>query len=201
MNPLISQQLLAQNIRNPAIDLGFTSGAEFLGRLIPALIGLGFVIGAIVFVFILIVGAIQWITSGGDKMRLEQARSRITSALVGVIILLAFFAILNLVECFFGIGLRRVRIGAFDIGFASTLICPQGGGGDGGGDGGSAPSGGNTACPCGGSCSGYYAVTDSVGRRTFAGGCYRCTSGGWVSVGGECGTLTCRDPGWECRNP
>ncbi len=115
-------------INNPALPptLRNINGVQFLSRFIPALIALGLVIGGIVFVFILITGAISWMTSGGDKMKLEQARSRITSALVGIIILFAFFAILNLVECFIGIGLRQIRIGPFDVGFAANAVCPRG---------------------------------------------------------------------------
>jgi hypothetical protein len=48
-------------------------------------------------------------------MKMEQARNRITTALVGIVILLSFVGILNLVEIFFGIGLRRVEVGPFNI--------------------------------------------------------------------------------------
>ena len=124
METLIVSPLIAQIISNPALgDLGALTGPEFFGKLIPALVGLGFVIGAIVFVFILIYGAIQWISSGGDKMKMESARSNIASALVGVVILLGFFAILNLVSCFFGIGIGRINVGEFNITF-SGVICP-----------------------------------------------------------------------------
>ena len=124
---LLTSQILAQNIYNPVLGpLGNLSGAEFFGRLISALISFGFVIGGIVFVFVFILGAIQWITSGGDKMRMEQARSKIFNALVGIIILFSFFAILNVVECFFGIGLRRLEVGPFNISLTGGLNCSGG---------------------------------------------------------------------------
>ena len=131
---MILPQLIAQSINNPALpgDLGSLSGSEFFGRLIPALLSLALVIGAIIFLFYFLLGAINWITSGGDKMKVEQARNRITTALVGVIILLSFIAVLNLLELFFGIGLREVRVGPFQIYFlgsqssSSSITCGPG---------------------------------------------------------------------------
>jgi len=109
-------QLIAQTINNRALGpLGNLSPTEFFSGLIPALMSLGFVIGALIFVFIFIIGGISWITSGGDKMKMEQARSRVATALIGLTILLSFFAILSLTEHFFGIGLRQIEVGPFRI--------------------------------------------------------------------------------------
>jgi len=109
-------QLIAQTINNRALGpLGNLSPTEFFSGLIPALLSLGFVIGVIVFIFIFIIGAIGLIASGGDKMKMEQARSRIVTALIGITILLSFFAILSLTEHFFGIGLRQIEVGPFRI--------------------------------------------------------------------------------------
>lgn len=128
MMSVFLSQLLAQEINNPALpdNLRDLTGTEFFGNLIPALISFAIVIGVIFFVFYLIYGAIQWISSGGDKGQMEQAKSKISNALIGIFILLSFFAILNLVECFFGIGLRRLDVGPFNITFTSGLSC-QGG--------------------------------------------------------------------------
>jgi hypothetical protein len=124
MNIVITQ-LIAQSISNPALgSLGTLSPTAFFGRLIPGLLSFGLVIGVIVFLFILLQGAILWIASGGDKMKIEQAKSKLSNALVGIIILLSFFAIINLVECFFGIGLRSVYIGPFNISLSGALNCP-----------------------------------------------------------------------------
>ena len=116
-------------INNPALpaNLRNINGIVFTGKLFPALIALGFVIGAVVFMFTLIIGAIQWITSGGDKMRLEQARGKVTSAVIGLIVLFSFFAIINFVECFIGFGFRQIRIGPFDIGFMASNLCQSSG--------------------------------------------------------------------------
>ncbi len=58
--------------------------------------------GILVFVY-LVWGGIQWITSGGDKSKTEEARSRITAALVGLAIVATAWAVIQLVSYFFGI--------------------------------------------------------------------------------------------------
>lgn len=56
----------------------------------------------LVFVF-LVWGAIEWITSSGDKSKLEGARNKISNAVIGLIILAATTAVFVLVEEFLGI--------------------------------------------------------------------------------------------------
>jgi uncharacterized membrane protein len=93
---------LAQ-ITNPVLGpVAKQSGLSFFKNFIPAAINLAFVIAAIIFLFMLIFGAIQWISSGGDKQALENAKGRITNALIGIVILFALFAIVNLISNFFG---------------------------------------------------------------------------------------------------
>src|SRR5258706_6843464 len=104
-------------IGNPALgNFGSTHGPEFFGRLVPAGIGLAFLVGALIFFFMLVVWAIQWISSGGDKQALEGARSRITNALIGVIILFATFAVVKLIESFFHISIIDLNLNALRIG-------------------------------------------------------------------------------------
>ncbi len=74
-------------------------------QLISALITGALIIAAIVFFFMLLVGGIRWITSGGDKAQTEAARSQITAALVGLVIVFAAWAIAQLIGTFFGISI------------------------------------------------------------------------------------------------
>jgi len=98
-------------ITNPAIgSLGNQSGVSFFQKFAPAAVTLGFIIGVIIFFFILITGAIQWISSGGDKQALEGARGKISNALIGIIILFAVFAIIQLIQNFFGISILTLDI-------------------------------------------------------------------------------------------
>ena len=61
------------------------------------------VLGAVVCLALIIMGAIQWITSGGDKAKTEEARNRITSAIIGLIVLADTIALFSLVADFLGI--------------------------------------------------------------------------------------------------
>ena len=108
---------LAQEIRNPALGpaLQGKSGLGFFQTFIPNLVGLALVIGVLVFFFIMLMGAIQWIASGGDKAAVEAARGKITNAIVGVVILLALFALLKIIEDFFGINILTLDIGPLVI--------------------------------------------------------------------------------------
>ena len=105
---------LAQNtIENPALgpSLQSKTGIEFFQDLVPRMVGLAFLVGVLIFFFIMITGAIQWITSGGDKAAVEGARGKITNAIVGVVILLSLFALLKIIEDFFGINILALDIG------------------------------------------------------------------------------------------
>jgi uncharacterized membrane protein len=64
--------------------------------LITNLINIAFIIAVILVFFYLIWGGIEWITSGGDKGKTESARNKITSAVIGLIVLAASYAILTL---------------------------------------------------------------------------------------------------------
>jgi len=99
-------------ITNPILgDLGNKTGVDFFKNLIPGLIVLAFAVGVIIFFFMLILGAIQWISSGGDKQALEGARGRVTNAIIGLVILFSLFAVLNLIQTFFGISIMTLDIG------------------------------------------------------------------------------------------
>lgn len=74
-----------------------------LGQLISALVGTLLIVAALLAFFFLILGGIQWITSGGDKAGMEAARNKITHAIVGLIIVGAAWVIMILVQNFIGI--------------------------------------------------------------------------------------------------
>ncbi|MDP3994375.1 MAG: hypothetical protein Q8P91_00905 [bacterium] len=107
----------AGKIYNPLLGptLQGKSGVEFLQIFVPNMIGLSFVIGVVIFLFIVIIGAIQWTTSGGDKASIESARGKITNALVGIVILFSLFALLKFIEDFFGINILTLDLGVLQI--------------------------------------------------------------------------------------
>lgn len=86
------------------------SPAAFFQLFLPNLLALGLIIGVLIFFFVLIIGAIAWISSGGDKNALEEAKHKITNALIGIIILFSLFAVLKVIENFFGISILTLDI-------------------------------------------------------------------------------------------
>ncbi len=56
-----------------------------------------FVVASLAVLFMLILGAFQWITSGGEKEAVGKARGRIVNALIGLVILALSFVILRVV--------------------------------------------------------------------------------------------------------
>ncbi len=76
--------------------------AKNIGSLINGILTFILVVGALLVFLYLILGGIEWITSGGDKSKTESARNKITSAVVGLIILAASYAILLIVLNFLG---------------------------------------------------------------------------------------------------
>lgn len=68
------------------------------------------VLAAVIFFFVLVIGGIQWILSGGDKAGAETARKRITAALVGLAIVFVAWAIGTLVNSLFGINIFTLNL-------------------------------------------------------------------------------------------
>lgn len=105
------------NLLAQSIDITPGKGSSFaaLGSLtvpgiISALIRLTVVVAAIVFFFILVIGGIRWIASGGDKAQTEGARNQITAALVGLVIVFAAWAIVALINTFFHVDIFSLAI-------------------------------------------------------------------------------------------
>lgn len=106
----------ATTIKNPILGgLNSMSGQSYFANLIPKAIGFLFVAGSLAFFFMFIWGAISWILSGGDKAHVEAAKSRITNALIGFVLMIAVFAIVRLFESFFGINILLIDIGPLVI--------------------------------------------------------------------------------------
>jgi hypothetical protein len=81
------------------------------GGLVAIIVSFALIVAALAFFFMLVIGGIKWITSGGDKGKVEGARSQITAALIGLVIVFAAWAILRTVENFFHVNLRSFDLG------------------------------------------------------------------------------------------
>jgi hypothetical protein len=75
------------------------------GSLISGAVSLVLIVVSLVFFFILVIGGLRWITSGGDEKKVGEARSQITNALIGLAIVFAAWAIMKLIDTVFGINI------------------------------------------------------------------------------------------------
>ncbi|MEX0896298.1 MAG: hypothetical protein WDZ94_05220 [Patescibacteria group bacterium] len=85
------------------VEVG-TGWAEDIGGIITFALNFIMVVALLLVFFYLIWGGIQWITSGGDKSKTEEARNKITAAVVGIIILAAAYALVQFVAYILGFG-------------------------------------------------------------------------------------------------
>jgi len=72
-------------------------------KFLSSTIGLMTIIAIIWFVLIMIMGAIGIISSGGDKASLESARKRITTGIIGFVVVIAALFIVQLIGRLIGI--------------------------------------------------------------------------------------------------
>jgi hypothetical protein len=68
------------------------------------------VVAAVVFFIMLLVGGIRWIISGGDKANTQAARSQITAALVGLVIVFSAWIIAAIVGRIFNVNLFNISV-------------------------------------------------------------------------------------------
>ncbi len=71
--------------------------------LIQGIIKIAFIVAVVLAFIFLLWGGIQWILSGGDKAKYEEARNRITAAIIGLVIVALAWLIIKLVTWFFGL--------------------------------------------------------------------------------------------------
>lgn len=77
---------------------------------LPKLLGVGsnivtliFILAIIFALFIIIIGGVRWILSGGDKSKIQTARQTIIYAVIGLIVLFLSYFIVNFIITIFGI--------------------------------------------------------------------------------------------------
>lgn len=94
------------------------SGAGGISRFLSNGIVLIYSIASIVLLFMLLWGAFEWMTSGGDKEKLAGAQRRIINAVIGILIFAVAFAVIQVLGIFTGF--------TFFAGQDATRICSDG---------------------------------------------------------------------------
>lgn len=88
-------------IKRPEIG-GDPVGFSTLGDFIQKTLTVSFMVAVLLVLAMLIWGAFEWITSGGDKDAVAKARNRIISALIGLAVLAIAFALFQVSGQFLG---------------------------------------------------------------------------------------------------
>lgn len=65
--------------------------------LISNVVGVLSVVAGIIFIINFLIAGIGWLTAGGDKTKLESAQQKLINSIVGLIIVLAAYALISLV--------------------------------------------------------------------------------------------------------
>ena len=85
------------------VTLGFSIPS--LTDVLTFIIRMVFIVAGLIALLYLFLGALSWITSGGNKENVDKAREKIQAALVGVVLIFAILAIVTVVESIFSMGL------------------------------------------------------------------------------------------------
>lgn len=157
---------------NITADIGAELGDFFtitsISSLVSGVVGAALTVASLGVIIYFAWGAIQWLMSGGDKAKIEAAKSRITNALVGLTLVAVTWAVYATVDYLLGLPVQVQSGGSGPA--AGTGVC---------------------GCGCGGSGgSGGYAADGALGSSGTH--CYLCTGGTWVDQGEmTCPSITC----------
>jgi len=94
--PLLSATLFSLNDLNPN-GVGGIRVNPNAGSLLRNVFMITIMVAALLTLYHLIMGAIHWIVSGGDKGKVEDARNQILAAIIGILVLACTWAIFQLV--------------------------------------------------------------------------------------------------------
>lgn len=91
-------------IVNPVVGkFGTGEGAEIIAELIANALKITFSLSGLVLLGMLILGGFEWMSSAGNQETYAKAQRKITNALIGFVIYMAVFAIINYLAPLFGL--------------------------------------------------------------------------------------------------
>ena len=97
----VAAPVAAQNFTFDKTRVPFTD----LGLLLSNILILLFAAAALLAFVFIVIGGLQWITAGGDKIAAASARDRITAAIIGLVIVVAAFALTSIILTLLGINI------------------------------------------------------------------------------------------------
>jgi hypothetical protein len=115
----------------PPVENDFTKGAGTdrgaltnLETIISNVIGLMTVLAGLFFLFQFLSAALSWVTSGGEKGKLESARTQMLNATIGLVLVVASYAIIGLIGRVVGIDILQPAAQLQKVIPSSTGVTP-----------------------------------------------------------------------------
>jgi len=111
-NTSLAKETDLGKITGPGSRFEPNTGAEFTGEggtgtifenIFSTVLGIFTVIGGIMFIIYLALGALSWITAGGKQEQLEKARNQMTNGLIGLIVLVAAYSLFYIIGLVLGL--------------------------------------------------------------------------------------------------
>lgn len=84
--------------------------ANNIGSVVSSVVTILLIAAALIALFFLIYGGLRWITSGGDKGKVDEARKTIIASIIGLIIALLAYFIITVVLGIFGLSLSNLTL-------------------------------------------------------------------------------------------
>ena len=102
--------VLADDTTYPKVQLGFA--IPNVTEILTFIFRFFFIVAGFIAILYLLLGALGWITSGGNKESVDKAREKIQAAIVGLILIFAVLAVIVVIENVFfptccGLGLSK----------------------------------------------------------------------------------------------
>ncbi|MDO8741674.1 MAG: hypothetical protein Q7J11_00840 [Candidatus Roizmanbacteria bacterium] len=100
-NHLLSQSI---NFGNQTIKGPLDPSVDSLGKIITKTLGFIMPMAGIVLLFVLISGGYDYMMSQGNADKIKSAQAKITSGIIGFILLIVSFLMVRLIAVIFGLG-------------------------------------------------------------------------------------------------
>jgi len=82
---------------------------DYISKYISNALTIFLTAGVIAALITIIWAGIQWTTSSGDKQKVAQAKGRLTWGIIGLVIIMLSFFIINVLGYFFGVDLLKIN--------------------------------------------------------------------------------------------
>lgn len=109
MEVLAAEQQIGGQITGNGPLADFLLNAGSIGALftkgISVIIGVLTVSAGLWFIFQFFLGALGWLSAGGDKTAIENARKKITNAVIGLVIVIAAIFLIDLIGTILGLNI------------------------------------------------------------------------------------------------